>query len=90
MLGFAKSFAKRLPYPVFLRVFVGWNWLVEMRGCRVAQRQMGLRMLSAEDLAAAKTSATLFLLGSGSSINRSGRCSCGWCRGRPNSRRPPG
>lgn len=70
MLGFAKSFAKRLPYPVFLRVFVGWNWLVEMRGCRVAQRQMGIRMLSAEDLAAAKTSDTLFILGSGSSINR--------------------
>ncbi len=70
MLALAKSAAKRLPYPLFLRLFLAWNHLAEVRGYRASQRAMGIGMLTADDLATAKTSDRLFVLGSGSSINR--------------------
>ncbi len=70
MLTPLKDAAKRLPYPFFLRVFLAWHRLVEVRRCRAVQRKMGFRPLAAADMAAVKTSDTFFILGGGSSINR--------------------
>jgi hypothetical protein len=69
MLKQLKDAAKRLPYPLFLRIFLAWHFLVQVRRCRRAGSRAGLCCLEEMNLAQVKTSDKLFILGSGSSIN---------------------
>ena len=61
---------KKLPYPIFLRLFLLWHWLRDVGACRRARRRLGVRLLREVDLAAFKKSEVVFLLGSGASINQ--------------------
>jgi len=61
---------KKLPYPIFLRLFLLWHWLRDVSACRRARRKLGVRRLREVDLSSFKKSDTLFLLGSGASINQ--------------------
>ncbi len=70
MLSALKSLAKSLPYPVFLRLYYAWD-RVELRArAETARKRTGIPMLSQVDLLKIKRSDTLFVLGSGPSINR--------------------
>lgn len=69
MIDRLKDATKRLPYPVFLRLFYLKYLLVDMRQQWQMRKRLGLPPLSTVDLAKHKTGDTLFILGSGSSIN---------------------
>ncbi len=65
-----KSLAKSLPYPLFLRLFYAWD-RVELRArAEAARKRAGIPALDQVDLLNIKSSDTLFVLGSGPSINR--------------------
>jgi len=70
MIEQLKAGAKRLPYPVFLRVFYAWFFARKLTRLERVRRQACLSRLSAVDLMQHKQSDTLFILGSGPSINR--------------------
>ena len=66
---FSRDLAKRLPYPLFLRVFLRTNQVRERSAEALIQR-CGVPLLRPGVLEAGKTSDVLFVLGSGPSINR--------------------
>jgi hypothetical protein len=69
LLHIAKELVKRLPYPVFLRAYDLWQTQVlQQREERCRQRAC-VPLLDEFDIKATKTSDTVFLLGSGPSIN---------------------
>src|SRR5438105_10010101 len=69
MLSALKDLAKRLPYPVLLRIFYFWYIARDIRATETARRRSGVRRLNEVDLHAYKRSNTLFVLGSGASVN---------------------
>lgn len=68
-----KNTVKRLPYPLLLRTYYAWFLAGKLLRFERIRRQLGIPRLSSIDLAARKTSDTLFILGSGPSINRISR-----------------
>lgn len=70
MLRVLKSLAKSLPYPIFLRLFYAWDRIEWRARAEAARKRTGLPSLDQIDLMQTKTSDTLFVLGSGPSINR--------------------
>lgn len=70
MVETLKSLAKSLPYPVFLRLFYGWDRVRSWPRAEIARRRVGVPLLDEVDLLQVKASDTLFVLGSGPSINR--------------------
>lgn len=69
-MGLLKELAKRLPYPLFLRLFYARDMRTRVRHADQVRKRLGLPLLSDCDLAGYKTSDTLFVLGGGASINR--------------------
>jgi hypothetical protein len=69
MINWLKDAAKALPYPLFLRLFYLKYLLFDLRQQRRIRKKLGIPLLSSVDLAQNKNSNTLFILGSGSSIN---------------------
>lgn len=70
MISALKTLAKSLPYPLFLRLYYAWD-RVELRArAETARQRAGIPLLSQVDLLKTKSSDTLFVLGSGPSINR--------------------
>ena len=65
-----KQIAKRLPYPLFLRLFYLQYFFRERRLAEAARRHAQLPLLTSQALYATKHSDTLFILGSGPSINQ--------------------
>ena len=70
MVETLKSLAKSLPYPVFLRLFYAWDRMRWRRWAEDARKRAGIPLLDKVDLLQIKSSDTLFVLGSGPSINR--------------------
>ena len=70
MVETLKSVAKSLPYPVFLRLFYAWDRMRWRRWAEAARKRAGIPLLDEIDLLQIKSSDTLFVLGSGPSINR--------------------
>jgi hypothetical protein len=70
MVETLKSLAKSLPYPVFLRLFYLWDRMRWRRWAEAARKRAGIPSLDQVDLLQMKSSDTLFVLGSGPSINR--------------------
>jgi hypothetical protein len=70
MLRVLKSLAKSLPYPMFLRLFYAWDRIEWRARAEAARKRAGLPGLDQIDLLQTKKSDTLFVLGSGPSINR--------------------
>src|SRR6202790_4802658 len=70
MIETLKSLAKSLPYPVFLRLFYLWDGMRWRRRAEAARNRAGIPPLDQVDLLQIKSSDTLFVLGSGPSINR--------------------
>ncbi|MGH9492093.1 MAG: hypothetical protein ACRD2K_01205 [Terriglobales bacterium] len=70
MSSIFKEAAKKLPYPLFLRIFYAWFFLGPRRRFESNRRRGGFARLTQEDLEQRKTSDTLFVLGSGPSINQ--------------------
>jgi hypothetical protein len=70
MVETVKSLAKSLPYPVFLRLFYAWDRVWSWPRAEAARRRAGIPRLDQVDLWQTKSSDTLFVLGSGPSINR--------------------
>lgn len=70
MVETLKSLAKSLPYPVFLRLFYAWDRMRWRRWAEAARKRAGIPSLDEVDLWQTKSSDTLFVLGSGPSINR--------------------
>lgn len=70
MVRALKELAKNLPYPVLLRLYYGWAMATQYRRFESVRRQVGFPLLDEFDLARVKSSDTLFLFGSGPSINR--------------------
>ena len=69
MINWLKDAAKSLPYPVFLRLFYLKYLLFDLRQQRRIRKRLGIPPLSSVDLERYKQSDTIFILGSGSSIN---------------------
>jgi len=69
MLAWLKRQAGRLPYPLFLRLYLLKERLVERRRARHARRRLRVPSLAELDFSAVKRGDTLFVLGSGPSIN---------------------
>ena len=69
MLQAAKELVTRLPYPAFLRAYDLWQMQVLQRRNERYRRRACVPLLDAFDIKATKTSDTVFLLGSGPSIN---------------------
>lgn len=70
MVQSLKSLAKSLPYPLFLRLFYAWD-RVELRArAEAARKRTSIPALDQIDLLKIKSSDTLFVLGSGPSINK--------------------
>lgn len=65
-----KSLAKSLPYPLFLRLFYLWDRVQLRAHAEAALRRTGIPELNQIDLLQIKGSETLFVLGSGPSINK--------------------
>ncbi|MCL2825571.1 MAG: hypothetical protein FWD57_16385, partial [Polyangiaceae bacterium] len=63
------SAIKRIPYPALLRLYYAHYALFYAIPKRYAEHKGGLRRFSLSDLARKKNSDTVFILGSGSSIN---------------------
>jgi hypothetical protein len=70
MISTLKSMAKSLPYPLFLRLFYAWDRVDQRARAETARKRAGIPMLGHVDLLKIKSSDTLFVLGSGPSINR--------------------
>jgi hypothetical protein len=70
MVETLKSLAKSLPYPVFLRLFYAWDRMRWRPRAEAARKRAGIPLLDEVDLLRIKSSDTLFVLGSGPSINR--------------------
>ena len=70
MLRVLKSAAKQLPYPLFLRAFYATYRVRDVPRSERNRRALGLPAVKDADLLSRKTSDTLFILGSGPSINR--------------------
>lgn len=64
-----RALAKRLPHPLLMRVHQRYQLAQQSALARQVSRQTGLPMLETLNLASLKTSDTVFVLGSGSSIN---------------------
>jgi len=64
-----KSLAKNLPHPILLRVHHHYAYYRQAAAARTISRFTGLPLLETLDLSAVRTSDTVFILGSGSSIN---------------------
>lgn len=72
MLAFLRQAAKSLPHPLLMRLYAQVHrWREQRLGDR-ARRRSGVPLLSEADLGQVKQSDTLFVLGSGPSINRIG------------------
>lgn len=70
MVQTLKSVAKSLPYPIFLRLFYMWDWLEMRPRAEAARKRGGIPLVDQIDLLRMKSSDTLFVLGSGPSINQ--------------------
>lgn len=70
MLRWLKQQLRKLPYPLFLRLYLLKRRMVEDRQYRRECKRSQLRLLDELDLATCKRSDTIFLLGSGPSINQ--------------------
>lgn len=70
MLRLLKAAGKKLPYPVFLRAFYALYRLRDVPRTEAQRRELHLPRVDEVDLAAYKKSDTLFILGSGPSVNR--------------------
>jgi hypothetical protein len=70
MVEILKSLAKSLPYPLFLRLFYAWDQVRLRPRAEAARTRAGIPLLDQVDLLQIKSSDTLFVLGSGPSINR--------------------
>jgi hypothetical protein len=70
MIETLKSVAKSLPYPLFLRLFYAWDRVQWRPRAVAARKRAGIPRLDQVDLLQTKSSDTLFVLGSGPSINR--------------------
>jgi hypothetical protein len=66
----AKRLSKALPYPIFLRLYLASKWLRDVRELHWTRRNIDVQLLKTVDINKLKTSDTLFILGSGSSINQ--------------------
>src|SRR4051794_32647194 len=64
------SIAGQLPFPVLLRTFIAWHRLTYCRRSQQVADRTHIHPLAELDLAAYKHSDTVFLLGSGPSINK--------------------
>lgn len=69
LLDVAKDLIKRLPYPVFLRAYDLWQMQVLQRRNERYRQRACIPLLDEFDIKSTKTSDTVFLLGSGPSIN---------------------
>src|ERR1022692_155376 len=70
MVQTLKSLAKSLPYPLFLRLFYSWDRVQLRARAEGARKRAGIPELDQVDLLQMKSSDTLFVLGSGPSINK--------------------
>ncbi len=70
MTSAAKSIAKSLPYPVFLRLYYAWERFCRAPRAESVRLSAGIPLLEEVDLRQFKGSDSLFVLGSGPSINR--------------------
>lgn len=70
MTGTLKSAVKGLPYPLLMRAYYAWYFARKLTRFGRTRRALGLPRLSSVDLAQHKKSDTLFILGSGPSINQ--------------------
>ena len=70
MLRWVKEAGKSLPHPLLMRVYTQLHRWREQRRSEQARRRAGVPSLSELDLGTVKGSDTLFVLGSGPSINR--------------------
>jgi hypothetical protein len=70
MSSAVKSIAKSLPYPVFLRLYYGWERFCLAPRAEFVRRSAGIPLLEEVDLRQFKGSDSLFILGSRPSINR--------------------
>ena len=69
MSALVKSFVKKLPYPLLLRLHHYYDLRRKSTLAHAASKLTGLPLLQTLDLGATKTSNTVFVLGSGSSVN---------------------
>jgi len=69
MINLLKAAAKSLPYPIFLRLFYLKYFVSDLRGEERTRKNLGIPLLSESNLESYKQSDTLFILGSGSSVN---------------------
>lgn len=70
MTGELKSLAKRLPHPLLLGAYYAWYFSRKLARFEHTRRKARLPRLSEIDLSQCKKSDTLFILGSGPSINQ--------------------
>lgn len=70
MVQTLKSLAKSLPYPLFLRLFYAWDRVQWRARAEAARKRAGIPMLDQVDLLQIRSSDTLFVFGSGPSINK--------------------
>jgi hypothetical protein len=70
MINALKRVAKRLPYPLLMRTYYAWYFARKLTRFERTRRRLGLPRLSSVDLSRHKKSDTLFILGSGPSINQ--------------------
>ena len=70
MLNPAPHLLHKISYPLFLRAYYLKYLLMELRKDEYCRRQLGIRPFLDLDLRTAKHSDTLFILASGSSINK--------------------
>ena len=64
-----RALAKRLPHPLLMRIHHRYQLAQRSALAREASSRTGLPLLETLDLRPLKTSDTVFILGSGSSIN---------------------
>ena len=69
MLTVLKEITKQLPHPLLMRSYHYWHVKEHRTTTRQAAKKAGVPMLDRLDLSTVKTSDTLFILGSGASIN---------------------
>ena len=69
MLTVLKEITKQLPHPLLMRSYHYWHVREHRASTTRAAEQSGIPMLDQLDLSAVKTSDTIFILGSGPSIN---------------------
>jgi hypothetical protein len=69
MSDLGKKLAARLPHPLLYRVYLAWKWRALQRLSDASCRKAGVPPLAELDLNGFRRSDTVFILGSGSSIN---------------------